>query len=251
MSFIGIDVSKARLDVAVHETQEVFQVTNDADGIAELVTKLQSKQCQLIVLEPTAGYQVPVVSALLMADLPVAVVNPRQVRDFARACGKLAKTDKIDALVLAHFALAIRPAPRALPDEQAQALRSLWERRRQLVEMLTAENNRLGHASPRVKTDLDEHIAWLKKRLKQMNEEIEELLRQSPIWRERDDLLRSVPGVGPVVSSTLLLCLPELGSLDRKKIGALVGVAPLNQDSGLMRGRRRTWGGRAQVRTIL
>lgn len=250
-SYVGIDVAKAQLDVAVLPTAEQWSVQNGEEGVRALVARLQTLSPALVVLEATGGLELPVVAALAMANLPLAVVNPRQVRDFAKAMGKLAKTDRLDAQTLALFAERVRPMPRPLPNAEAQALGALLARRRQLVEMRTAEKNRLGSALPRVRPGIQEHIAWLEQELTKLDDELGRTLRQSPLWREREDLLRSVPGVGPVLTLTLLAELPELGTLDRRQIAALVGVAPLNRDSGTLRGKRTTWGGRASVRGSL
>jgi transposase len=204
-----------------------------------------------MVLEATGGLERAVVAALALAELPVAVVNPRQVRDFAKATGRLAKTDAVDAAVLAHFAQALQPTPRPLPDAQSQALAALVERRHQLVSMLTAEKNRLQQALPAVHAKIAAHIAWLEQALAEVDGELDQLLRASPVWRERDHLQRSVPGVGPVVSHTLLAHLPELGQGSSKRLATLVGLAPLNRDSGAWRGTRAIWGGRQQVRAVL
>lgn len=249
--FVGIDVSKDRLDVAVFGTGEVFDATNNEAGIAGLVERLLLDRPALVVLEATAGFQNGLVAALVLADVPVAVVNPRQVRDFAKALGKLAKTDRLDAVVLAHFAQAVRPEPRPLPDETTVALGAIVARRRQLVEMLVMERNRREGTPKKLKPRLDEHIRSLELYLAEIDKDLGSALRQSPVWRERDDLLRSVPGIGPVVSATLLAELPELGRLNRREIAALVGVAPLNRDSGKRRGKRGIWGGRATIRATL
>jgi transposase len=249
--FIGIDVARDRLEVAVRPTGEQWSVGNQTAGIAELLVRLRVVRPTLIVLEATGGLELPVLGVLGSAGLPVVAVNPRQVRDFAKATGKLAKTDAIDAQVLAHFADAVRPAVRPLPDAATQALSGLVARRRQLVEMLTAEENRRASASATIRPDIQEHIGWLRKRLRGIDKELSQALRTSPLWREQEDLLRSVPGIGPVVSVTLLADLPELGVLGRKQIGALVGVAPLNRDSGTVRGKRTIWGGRSTVRAAL
>jgi transposase len=249
--FVGIDVSKASLDVAVHPTKEDWTVSNDPAGLQELLPRLQALQPQIIVLEATGGYETLLVAALLAGGLPVAVVNPRQVRDFAKSIGRLAKTDRIDAHVLARFATAVELKVRPLPDAQLQELSDLLARRRQVVEMLTAEKNRFKMARGPVQADIREHIAWLERKLDQLDDELRQRLRSSPVWREKEDLLRSVPGVGPVLSVTLLAELPELGQLDRKQIAALVGVAPLNRDSGQHQGKRMVWGGRAAVRSAL
>lgn len=249
---VGIDVAKATLDVAVRPSGEVRQLSNEAAGIAEVVEWLQRVRPQLIVLEATGGYEAPLVAALGLASLPVAVVNPRQVRDFARATGRLAKTDRLDAQVLAHFGQAVRPAPRPLPDEAAQALAALVERRRQVVAMRTAEENRLGTTRvTTVRTRIQAHLQWLETDLQEIDDDLRQRLRTSPLWREQDDLLQSVPGIGPILSLTLLAELPELGRLSSGQIAALVGVAPLNRDSGTLRGRRAVWGGRRAVRTAL
>jgi transposase len=247
--FVGIDVAKAQLDIALRPLGERWAVTNDDTGITALVRRLQEIVPQLIVLEATGGYQRAVVAALATAGLPVVVVNPRQARDFAKATGQLAKTDALDARALAHFAEAIRPRP--LPDTQTEELRALLARRRQLVGMRTAEQNRLGSAPRRLQADIQVHITWLNERLAALDDDLDTTLRASPVWREREELLRSVPGIGPVCARTLLLDLPELGTLSRQRLAALVGVAPLNRDSGTLRGTRTIWGGRAHVRTTL
>ena len=248
---VGIEVAKAQLDIALRPTGERWAVANDDAGIAALVARLLALLPTLIVLEATGGYQRAVVAALAAARLPVAVVNPRQARDFAKATGQLAKTDALDARALAHFAEAVRPTPRPLPDAPADELRALRARRRQLVTMRTAEQNRLGSAPPRRQTDLQAHITWLNERLARLDDDLDTTLRASPVWREREELLRSVPGIGPVCTRTLLLDLPELGTLSRQRLAALVGVAPLNRDSGTRRGSRTIWGGRAHVRATL
>lgn len=249
--FVGIDVAKVRLDVALHPSGETWTVPNDEAGIATLVAQLQQRRVALVVLEATGGLELSLLGALGAAALPAVAVNPRQVRDFAKALGRLAKTDRLDAQVLALFAARVRPALRPLPDQATQALSALVARRRQVVEMLTAEKNRRGQAPPAIQTDIAAHIAWLEARLAQLDKELGQHLKQSPLWRAHDDLLQSVPGVGPVLSRTLLADLPELGTLDRKQIAALVGVAPLNRDSGTLHGTRTCWGGRAAVRAVL
>lgn len=249
---VGIDVAKAALDVAVRPSGDVRQLGNDTVGIAEAVEWLQLVRPQLIVLEATGGYEAALVAELGLASLPVAVVNPRQVRDFARATGRLAKTDRLDAQVLAHFGQAVRPTPRPLPDAAAQALAALVERRRQVVAMRTAEENRLGATRvAAVRTRIQAHLQWLETDLQEIDDDLRQRLRSSPLWREQDDLLQSVPGIGPILSLTLLAELPELGRLSHGQIAALVGVAPLNRDSGTQRGRRAVWGGRRAVRTTL
>jgi len=250
-SFVGIDVSKHQLDVAVRPRGETWTVAHDEAGLSALVARLRALAPTLIVLEATGGLEVALAGALATAPLPVAVVNPRQVRDFARSTGTLAKTDRLDAQLLAQFADTVRPEPRPLPDAQAQELTALLQRRRQLVEMLTAEKNRLALASRRIRPPLQAPIAWLHKQIAQFDDDLRQLVRASPLWREKDDLLRSAPGVGPVLATTLLAALPELGRLTRQQIAALVGVAPLNRDSGTLRGRRTVWGGRAHVRAVL
>jgi transposase len=251
LTFVGIDVSKARLDVASHPAGATQSVANDETGIKTLVDRLRAVKPVLIVLEATGGIERSVVRALVAAELPVTVANPRQVRDFAKATGQLAKTDVLDAQILARFAEAVRPVLRPLPDEMTLELRALIARRRQISEMLTAEKNRLSRAPRRVQKRIEAHIRWLEGELERYEEDLDQTIRQSPIWREQEDLLKSVPGIGSVISRTMLAELPELGNLNRKQIAALVGVAPLNWDSGLMRGRRVIWGGRAHVRTAL
>jgi transposase len=249
--FVGIDVAKAQLDIALRPSGDRWAIPNDVGGIATLVERLQALHPTLIVLEATGGLERAATAALATAGLPVVVVNPRQARDFARATGQLAKTDALDARTLAHFADVIRPAPRPLPDAQTQELRALLGRRQQLIVMRTAEQNRLAGTSAYLTQDIQAHITWLNARLATLDDDIETLLRASPLWRENDDLLQSAPGIGPVCARTLLLELPELGTLNRQQIAALVGVAPLNCDSGTLRGRRTIWGGRAHVRTVL
>jgi len=250
-SFVGIDVAKATLDICLRPCGERWSIPNDEVHMTELVQRLQQLQPVLIVMEATGGLEVPLAVALALAALPVAVVNPRQVRDFAKAVGILAKTDALDAGVLARFAESVRPIPRPLPDAQTRELEALVARRRQVVEMLTAERNRLRTALPSVRPRIANHIAWLEDELHQLNDHLQYAIHNSPIWREKDALLRSVPGIGPTVACTLLAGLPELGYLDRKQIAALVGVAPLNCDSGKLRGKRSVWGGRPQVRAAL
>jgi len=249
--YVGIDVAKATLDVAVHPTGARWTLAYTEREVAGLVTRLTGLAPALVVLEATGGLEEPLVGALAAAGLPVVVVNPRQVRDFAKATGRLAKTDALDATVLAHFAAAVRPTPRPLPDAATQSLAALVTRRRQLVEMLTAERNRLGSAPRTLRAEIQAHITWLKRRLGRLDTDLGQAIRTSPAWRVQDDLLQSVPGVGPVLATTLLASLPELGTLNRRAIAALVGVAPLNRDSGTRQGRRRVWGGRAAVRAVL
>jgi transposase len=251
-TFIGIDVSKRQLDVAVRPTGETWSVTNDAAGIAALVERLRADGgVRLIVLEATGGWELAVAAALAAARLPAVIVNPRQVRDFARGLGKLAKSDTLDAAVLAHFAEAVRPAIRPPVDAVVTTLQSWLSRRRQLLEMLTAERQRLLLAPPAVRREIHAHVQWLRARLQGVDSELDRVLRDSPIWRADEDLLRTVPGVGPVLARTLLGAVPELGRLDRKQIAALIGVAPFNWDSGAYRGTRHIAGGRAAVRAVL
>jgi transposase len=248
--FVGIDVSKAQLDIALRPEGR-FSASNDEAGFAQILERLNAAPPTLVVLEATGGLEIPITGILAAAGVPVAVVNPRQVRDFAKAAGKLAKTDALDAQILAHFAEVMRPEPRPLPDEQTQTLAAILARRRQLVEMLTAEKNRLGSARPPVRKRLRTHIAWLERELAHTDRDLAHAIRESPVWREKDELLQSTPGVGPVVTTTLLADLPELGALTGKQISALVGVAPFNRDSGTLRGTRTVWGGRTQVRAVL
>ena len=251
--FIGIDVAKSELVVATQPGSEPWAVPNDESGVRALVARVASLQPTLIVAEATGGFETLCVAALGAAGLPIVIVNPRQVRDFAKATGHLAKTDRIDAQVIALFADRVRPEVRALPDEAARDLEAVITRRRQLIEMLSAERNRLGlvtHQRP-VKQSLKKHIAYLERELKMTDTDLAQLVRESPAWRDKDDLLQSVPGIGPVVSHTLLAELPELGQLDRRAIAKLVGIAPMSRDSGVWRGRRTIQGGRATVRTAL
>ena len=216
-----------------------------------LVSQLKALDPAMVLLEATDGLELTLVAALAAAALPVVVVNPRQVRDFARATGKLAKTDSLDAAVLAHFAEAVQPPVRPLRDAETQVLNSLAARRHQVMTMLVSEKNRLSAATVAVRLRIEAHIAWLDRELKDLYEGLRQTLRQSPVWREKDDLLRSVPSIGNQISLTLLAYLPELGTLNRRQIAALVGVAPFNRDSGTLRGKRTVWGGRARVRTVL
>ncbi len=249
--FIGIDISKLHLDVADSMTQETWQTANNEEGIAGLVESLSALNPPLIVLEATGGLEIPLASALVAGRLPVAVVNPRQVRDFAKATGKLAKTDVIDSLVLAHFAKAIRPEVRKIKDEESLELSALVTRRRQLIEMLTKEKTRLKQAPKWICKDIKEHIESLKKRLRKIDGDLSRTIKNSSAWREHDQIIQSVPGAGPVPAVNLLAGVPELGVLNQKQIAALIGLAPLNRDSGKFRGRRCIWGGRANVRAAL
>ena len=250
--FVGLDVSKAHLDVHVRPTGESFRVAYDDAGLATLIQRLAPLVPAMVVLEATGGYEVTVAATLASAGLPVAVVNPRQIRDFARATGQLAKTDTLDARAIARFAEAVRPPARPVPDEQARAVGEVIARRRQLVEMLGAEQNRRRLVQDRrVQREVDAHIAWLKDALARLDHDLTTLIRSTPVWRATDDLLRSMPGIGPITAGTLIADLPELGRLDRRRIAALVGLAPFARDSGAFRGRRMIAGGRAHVRRVL
>ena len=250
--FIGIDVSKDRLDICVRPSGETFAVTRDDEGLERLVERLRALAPALVTLEATGGYETVVASALAAEHLPLAVVNPRQIRDFARSTGKLAKTDRLDAAAIAHFAEAVRPAARRLADGEAQALGELVARRRQVIEMIVAEKNRRRLAAqPRVLKAIDRHVDLLQAELSELDREIDGAIRKSSAWQADADLLASVPGIGKATLRTLIAELPELGRLDRRKIAALVGVAPINRDSGVWRGRKAIAGGRAPVRTAL
>ena len=250
--FVGIDVAKDRLDVHVRPSDEAFSVARDSEGLAALMQRLGPLHPYLVVLEATGGFEQTLAAALVSEAMPLAVVNPRQIRDFARATGQLAKTDALDAKAIARFAEAIKPEPRPVPDEQARALGELVARRRQVIEMMIAERNRRRQlSSRRLIKSVDRLLAVLQKELSELEQEVGEGIRGTPAWRERDELLRSVPGIGNVVARTLIADLPELGRLGRKQIAALVGIAPLNRDSGRMHGKRTTWGGRAKVRSAL
>ena len=250
-NFVGIDVSKSNLDIAVYPSGQSNRFDNDDSGVDSLMGFLQPLSPRLIVVEATGGYETLCASMLSSKNLPVVVVNPRQVRSFAKATGKLAKTDKIDAYIIAHFASAVSPPQRNLKDEQMQLLAALNNRRRQIIGMLVAEKNRL-HTSPKAnEKNIRQHIKWLEKNLKQIDTDIHKQIRNSPIWREQDDILQSYKGIGTVSSTLLISDLPELGQLTAKKIAALAGLAPFNCDSGRYRGRRRIWGGRSHVRKTL
>jgi transposase len=250
--FVGIDVSKDRLDICVRPSGETFAVARDGEGLERLVERLRALAPALIALEATGGYETLVASALAAAQLPLAVVNPRQIRDFARSTGKLAKTDRLDAAAIAHFAEAVRPPARRVADEEAQALGELVARRRQVIEMIVAEKNRRRLAGqPRVLKAIDRHVDLLQAELSELDRDIDGAIRKSPAWQADADLLASAPGIGKATLRTLIAELPELGRLDRRKIAALVGVAPINRDSGVARGRKTIAGGRAPVRTAL
>ena len=249
--YVGIDVAKDQVDVAVRPTGQRWTISYDEAGVRELVSKVNALEPVMVLLEATGGLELPLVVALATEALPVVIVNPRQVRDFARATGILAKTDSLDAAALAHFADAVRPEVRPLKDAETQVLASLVARRHQVIAMLVSEKNRLRTAINAVRPRVEAHIAWLEQELKDLDEGLRQTLRQSPLWREKDDLLRTVPGVGEQVSLTLLAYVPELGTLDRRQVAALVGVAPFNRDSGKLRGKRTVWGGRARVRALL
>jgi transposase len=250
-TYIGIDVSKAHLDVAVHQPASHWRVANNEPGIAELVQRLHALEPTRVVLEATGGFELPLVARLMHTHLPVFVLNPRRVRDFARATGQLAKSDQLDAKLLAHFASVLQLEPRPLPTDEEEQLTALLTRRRQIVDMLAVEKNRLVTVRATLRADIKEHIAWLEQKLDSLDDEIDRFVQQSTIWQAKDQLLRTVPGVGRVTASTLLAMLPELGTLNRQQIAALVGLAPLNKDSGNRQGKRRIYGGRAAVRSVL
>jgi transposase len=251
-SFIGIDVSKQQLEVAAHESDYQFRCANKASAFGELSAELIAMRPALIVLEATGGLEIPVVSALHAAGLPVVVVNPRQVRDFAKALGQLAKTDRLDARVLAHFAAAIKPPLRPIKLEKERELDALTRRRGQLIDMLTDEKNRRGSAaSNTVRDKIKEHIDWLEECIAELDKQLKALLQSSTSWQAKDKILQSAPGVGPVTSFSMMADLPELGTLNRQQISKLVGVAPLNRDSGQQRGTRHIYGGRARLRSVL
>ena len=249
--YVGIDVSKAQLDVAVHQPPSHWQADTTDVGIAELVKRLHALNPTLIVLEATGGFELRLVAELAASKLPVVVTNPRRVRNFARSTGKLAKTDKLDAKMLAHFAAALRPEPRPLPSDQEDQLTALLTRRRQIIDMLTVEKNRLQTVRATMRPDIEDHITWLAQKLDALDTEIDQFIQGSALWQEKATLLKSVPGVGRITTSTLLAMLPELGALNRQEIAALVGVAPVNKDSGRKQGKRRIFGGRAAVRSVL
>jgi transposase len=247
--YVGIDISKDRLDVAIHASEKQSWFANDRSGITKLCQMLTKLEPALVVFEATGGYEMPLYLSLDGAGLPAAPVNARQIRDFARSTGKLAKTDALDARTIAHFGFAIKPIARPIPD--TQELKVVQSRRTQLLEMITAETNRLRGAPKALKRRIEAHIAWLEQELADTDRELRKMIESDPVWQEKDHLLQSTPGVGPTLSTVLIAQLPELGTLDRRQIAALVGVAPLNRDSGMMHGRRTVWGGRANVRAVL
>ena len=248
--YVGVDVSKATLDVAVRPSGEAWSVSNDGAGVASLVARLTTLAPTLVVVEATGGLETFMVAELATV-VPVAVVNPRQARDFAKAIGRLAKTDRIDSELLARFGEAIQPEPRPLKDEQTEHLSAMISRRRQLADMIVAEGNRLKAASKKLQKGIEDHIDWMRRQLRLLEKDIDDSIKSSPVWREKEDLLRGVKGVGSVLAATMLAEVPELGRLNRKEVAALVGVAPMNRDSGTLHGKRRIWGGRAPVRRVL
>jgi len=249
LNYVGIDVAKDSMEVALHECTECWHYSNDKAGIARLIKRLKKLSAHLIVLEATGGYEVSLAAALQSEGLPVAVVNPRHIRDFARSVGILAKTDVLDAKVIARYAATVQPAPRALPTEETRRLDSIMMRRRQIVTMRTAEKNRLHQANPAVKERIKVHITWLEQELNDLDRELQQMIESNPEWKEKNDIIQSVPGAGPNLAITILSEFPELGQLNRQQTAALSGVAPFNRDSGKMRGKRSIWGGRSVVRT--
>jgi len=249
--YAGIDVSKNTLDLGIYPTEDHLQVSNDKSGISKIIKQLKKLKVALVVLEPTGGYEFEVTQAILKNDIPLATVNPRCARDFAKSIGKLAKTDKVDAIMLAHFAEATKPTPREQPDEQTIILNALVTRRRQVIEMRTVEKNRLSSAHPCMKKEIQESIARLDADVARLDKEIDFYISQNQVMKDKKDILLTAPGVGPVCTNTLLAELPELGTLNRKQIASLVGLAPFNSDSGLKEGKRMIWGGRASVRSAL
>ncbi|MEW6137766.1 MAG: IS110 family transposase [Thermodesulfobacteriota bacterium] len=250
--FVGIDISKAELEVGFFPESTTWRVSNNDEGLIELIKRLDEKSPALVVMEATGGLERPLHLVLQSSGFPCAVVNPRQVRDFAKALGVLAKTDSIDAGVLARYGHSVRPDPRPMKDAQTRELEALFTRRRQLVEMLSAEKTRRkSTASNEMRQDITAHIQWLQQRLNNVDKDIRRSIKDIPEWREKDKIIQSVPGAGPVLSVSILALLPELGTLNRRQIAALVGVAPFNRDSGRMKGRRCIWGGRAAIRSVL
>jgi transposase len=250
--FVGIDISKDRLDVHIRPGGEAFTVARDGKGVEELVARLSGLSAELVVMEATGGFEALVAAALADARLPLAVVNPSQIRHFAQAIGKRAKTDPVDAAVIAHFAEAVRPQPRALPDQAQDLLAELSSRRRQLIEMLVAEKQRRNLASgKRVRKSLDRHILALERELKAVDNDIDTLIRGSPVWREKENLLTSVPGIGNTIARTMLAVMPELGTLQRRPIASIAGLAPFTRQSGVWKGKSRIAGGRSPARAAL
>jgi len=248
--YIGVDISKDSLDVAIHGVKNLMRVSNDQAGIQKVIRLAKKRDAMLVCFEATGGYEMPLYIALSEADIPVAPVNPRQIRDFARSMGRLAKTDTIDARVIAHFA-ATAPELKSRPISDTQILKEMVNRRIQLVEMITMESNRLRSAGKDLRAGIEAHIAWLKQQLEAIDGNLRSHIEQNPVYQEKDALLQSTPGIGPAVSAALVAQLPELGNLNRRQIAALVGVAPLNRDSGISRGKRIVWGGRGRVRAAL
>jgi transposase len=249
--YAGIDVSKHKLNIAIYPSNEEWETGNDDEGIAQIVKKMKQKKVELVVLEPTGGYERPLVLALHLATVRLALINPRQGRDFAKSLGRLAKTDRVDAMMLARFGEATKPEPREIPDKASLELEALVLRRRQLVSIKAAEKCRRSTSLSFIRPEIDEHIRLLEKQIKVLGKQIDERIKNNEEWKARSKILETVPGVGEVTSMTLVAELPELGHLDKKKIAALVGVAPMNCDSGKYRGKRRIWGGRASVRSAL
>ena len=249
--FVGVDVSKAELEIGVIPESKTWKVSNDCPGVQRLIDNLVTLSPSVIVIEATGGYETLVASLLATAQLPVVVINPRHIGSFAKAIGILAKTDRIDCLVLAQYGKSIKPQPRPLKDEQTQELKAMLGRRKQLVEMLTMEKNRIDKATNSVLKAIQAHIFWLEAGLQDVDKDLHNSIKNSPVWREKDKIIRSIPGAGPILSLTLISELPELGILNRRQIAALVGVAPFNCDSGKSKGYRRVWGGRALIRSIL
>lgn len=249
--YVGIDVSKSTLDIALGAQGEFWSVNNDPAGIGDLLERLRPLTVVRVIVEATGGLELPVVAELYAAQLPVALTNPARVREFAKSVGQLAKTDKLDARLLARFGEAVQPALYRLPTPDEQHLSGLLLRRHQLIEMRTAEHNRLGTARATLRPHIEKHLDWLAEAIADLDTELSDFMRQTPLWHSKDEMLRSVPGVGRITAYTLLADLPELGTLNRKQIAALIGVAPLNHDSGRRRGKRRTKGGRTTVRNVL
>lgn len=249
--FVGIDVGKDVLFVAIRPFGDNLEIANREDGIVDLVKRLRFLRPTLVVMEATAGYETPVAVAIYRAGIPVVISNPRLVRSFARATGHLAKTDKIDAGVIAHFAELIRPEPRRLEDPEEERLGRLVKRRKQLLRMIVMEKNRVAKGVPEMRKEIQKHLDWLAKDLERIDQALNDFIQSSPIWSAKNDLLQSVPGIGKVGAQAIISDLPELGTLNRKQIASLVGVAPLNRDSGNFKGRRSIWGGRAHIRTVL